>query len=239
MPDTDSSYLTCAQCSKEVSPERATIVGAVPFELADLSTLDPQRHVCDACLAEARLQTLTARLEGERGELTTLEEEVARRTMTGGTIARQLGDDFVRGSTRAQRIADTVARVGGSWRFVLGAVTVIAVWLIINTVIMPSRAFDPYPYILLNLVLSCLAALQAPVIMMSQNRAGLRDRMQADQDFLVNLKAELEINGLHAKIDHLLHERWENLLRLQRLQVDLLGQLRKDLARDHAAPHRP
>lgn len=237
MPDPDSPTVTCALCSQEVGLERVTIVGAVPPEIADVSALDARQHICDACLGEARLRTLTQRLEAERGELTTLEEEVAKRTMTGGTIARQLGDDFVRGSTRAQRIADTVARVGGSWRFVIGALVVIMTWLVINTVIVPSRAFDPYPYILLNLVLSCLAALQAPIIMMSQNRAGMRDRMQADQDFLVNLKAELEINGLHAKIDHLLHERWENLLQLQRLQVDLISQLRKDVARDHAGPH--
>jgi uncharacterized membrane protein len=94
--------------------------------------------------------------------------------------------------------------------------------MLFNTWVLARQAFDPYPYILLNLLLSCVAALQAPIIMMSQNRTSARDRMQADQDFRVNLKAELEIASLHEKLDHLLHTRWENLIELQEEQVELL-----------------
>ena len=94
-----------------------------------------------------------------------------------------------------------------------------------------TRAFDPYPFILLNLVLSCIAALQAPVIMMSQNRQVARDRMQAEQDFRVNLKAELEIASLHEKVDHLLHAQWERIVELQEMQLELLNELREPRAR--------
>jgi uncharacterized membrane protein len=97
------------------------------------------------------------------------------------------------------------------------------VWITVNVAIM--RAFDPYPFILLNLVLSTLAALQAPIIMMSQNRVSARDRAQADEDFRTNLKAELEIGSLHEKMDHLLHSQWEQLIEMQQVQLDLLQQL--------------
>lgn len=229
MAEFEASSPQCVSCGIHCPPDQVISVGAVPPEIADLSAFDRGAQICDDCLARRRLALLTSQLVKERGQLTQLEAEVATRTASGGTIARQLGLDFARGTTRAQRIADAVARVGGSWTFVMCAIGAIAVWMLVNQAL--GRAFDPYPYILLNLVLSCMAALQAPIIMMSQNRAAIRDRTQADQDFLVNLKAELEVAGLHAKVDHLLHERWEHLVQLQQLQLDVLGQIRKELAR--------
>ncbi len=120
-------------------------------------------------------------------------------------IVRNVNVEEEERKTFGQRIADRVAAFGGSWTFILGFLAMIVVWMIINTAILRSKAFDAYPYILLNLVLSCLAALQAPVIMMSQNRQSAKDRLQADSDYEVNLKAELEIANLHKKID-LLYE---------------------------------
>ena len=111
--------------------------------------------------------------------------------------------------TPGQRLADRIAAVGGSWNFITGFVIVLFAWIAINSIALLSRPFDPYPYILLNLVLSCLAAIQAPVIMMSQNRQETRDRLHAMRDYQVNLKAELEIRHLHQKIDHLLSHQWE------------------------------
>jgi len=122
-----------------------------------------------------------------------------------------------------------VARVGGSWTFVIAMLSVLALWILLNTTL-GGGAFDPFPFILLNLVLSCIAALQAPIIMMSQNRASLHDRSQADQDFRINLKAELEIAALHEKMDHLLHEQWDRLIDLQRLQIEQLQEI-TDMAR--------
>jgi len=98
-------------------------------------------------------------------------------------------------------------------------------WIGINSWLLQAKAFDPYPYILLNLVLSCLAAIQAPIIMMSQNRASARDRIRADEDYKINLKAELEIHALHDKIDHLLHVQWERMAEIQQTQLEVLREL--------------
>jgi uncharacterized membrane protein len=118
-----------------------------------------------------------------------------------------------------------VAAVGGSWGFVIGFAVVLLIWVIVNTIVLTSRAFDPYPFILLNLFLSMLAAIQAPIIMMSQNRAAARDRLQAENDFKVNLKAELEVRAIGDKIDQLLHHQWARLLEIQQIQMEMLEDL--------------
>ena len=124
-----------------------------------------------------------------------------------------------------ERVADRVAAFGGSWTFIFLAVVAITVWMLINAAL--AKAFDPYPYILLNLVLSCLAALQAPIIMMSQNRQAARDRVDAEHDYEVNTKAEMEILGLHAKLDEIRDEKWVDLMKAQEQQLALLAQLTK------------
>ena len=121
------------------------------------------------------------------------------------------------------RIADRVASFGGSWRFIGIAVAAICVWMLIN--IRSQHPFDPFPYILLNLVLSCLAALQAPVIMMSQNRQAVRDRLDAQHDYEVNTRAELEIVALHTKLDEIRDQKWGELVRMQEQQLEILTQL--------------
>ncbi len=183
-----------------------------------------QHEPTDIREVQARLNAITARLIAERGELDELETEVARKIADGKTVVYRLNEEFERSITRPQRWADAVARIGGSWTFVTVGLLVIVAWMSINLVL-GSKSFDGYPFILLNLVLSSVAALQAPIIMMSQNRHGERDRMQADQDFLVNLKAELEISGLQSKLDHLLHNRWDSLIATQQLQLELLQKL--------------
>jgi uncharacterized membrane protein len=107
----------------------------------------------------------------------------------------------------------------------VGFILVLLAWIGLNTWMLRGKAFDPYPYILLNLVLSCIAALQAPIIMMSQNRSAEHDRRRSEQDFRVNLKAELEVASLHDKVDHLLHAQWEHLVEMQEVQIDLLTQI--------------
>lgn len=189
------------------------------------SPLADADELCRRCVLRLRSDQILDQLASERGALTAVEEEVARKAASHETIASHLDDQFRGATTRGQALADSVARVGGSWSFVLCFLGGLAVWMFINTALLASKAFDPYPYILLNLALSCVAALQAPIIMMSQNRVAARDRMQADQDFRVNLKAEIEIAGLHEKVDHLLHEQWESLLALQQAQMDLLEDL--------------
>ena len=187
--------------------------------------------VCSDCLNRERLDHLLKKLAEDRGELSEIESQVARQAVDHLAIAEQVEEEFRRSATRGQRIADAVARVGGSWAFVITFVVVLLAWIALNTVLLRQKAFDPYPYILLNLVLSCIAALQAPVIMMSQNRMSEYDRRKADQDFRVNLKAELEVASLHDKVDHLLHAQWEHLVEMQEVQIDLLNQIAEKRAK--------
>ena len=126
--------------------------------------------------------------------------------------------------SQGQRVADKVATFGGSWTFIISFGVVLFCWIVMN-VIMATKAFDPYPFILLNLVLSCIAALQAPVIMMSQNRKEEKDRKRAENDYLVNLKAEIEIRNLHQKINLLMEEQFKSLLEIQHYQTDLLEEM--------------
>lgn len=134
----------------------------------------------------------------------------------------QAPDPEVPKDTFGARVADRVAKFGGSWPFIILATSVIASWVLINVW---RTSFDPYPFILLNLVLSCVAALQAPVILMSQNRQSARDRLDAKYDYEVNLKAEMEIVSLHAKLDEIRERKWAELMELQQRQIEMLSKL--------------
>ena len=123
------------------------------------------------------------------------------------------------------RVADRVTAFGGSWTFIIVFSLILLIWIGVNSFILANQAFDPYPYILMNLVLSALAALQAPVIMMSQNRSEARDRLRGENDYKINLKAELEIRHLHEKIDHLLRKQYNRLFEIQQIQIELLEEL--------------
>jgi uncharacterized membrane protein len=130
------------------------------------------------------------------------------------------------------RIADKVASFGGSWRFIIFFFLFILIWMGINVYLL-TRPFDPYPFILLNLILSCIAALQAPVIMMSQNRKEEKDRQRAQNDYLVNLKAEIEIRNLHHKTDLLMSEQMKSLFEIQRLQMDMIEEIKTMIGKTH------
>lgn len=185
----------------------------------------PEAHVCQDCLTEARHEHLLERMRTERGRLTELDEEVARRIRQRESVvlAEERGEHAA--GTIGERVADNMARWGGSWPFVLGFVALLVIWTLVNGLVLRNRGFDPYPFILLNLVLSCLAALQAPIIMMSQNRAEARDRERAESDYRVNLKAEIEVAALHDKLDHVLHAQYEEMIEPEEAELDLLEQL--------------
>ncbi len=159
------------------------------------------------------------------------EQNVISRIAGGLHISRNVLKEHQAQLTRGQRLADRVASFGGSWPFILLFAVVLTSWIILNTFILAgwNRAFDPYPYILLNLVLSMLAAIQAPVIMMSQNRHAEKDRIDAAHDYEVNLKAELEIMSLHQKLDALRQDQWSELLARQEEQTKILRQLLEEI----------
>jgi len=126
----------------------------------------------------------------------------------------------------ADRMSDKVAEFGGSWGFIIFFVSIILIWILLNVFFLKQKQFDPYPFILLNLVLSCVAAIQAPIIMMSQNRQEKKDRMRSENDYLINLKAEIEIRNLHQKIDLLIVEQMKNLFEIQKAQMEVLLEIR-------------
>jgi uncharacterized membrane protein len=185
----------------------------------------PLGFICLADLNRFRTQHVADVLETERGELSSLEEGVVRSLHEHETLSRNLNVEFDRELALGERLADRIAEFGGSWRFILSFAAVVAVWIGVNSIALLRGPFDPYPYILLNLVLSCLAALQAPVIMMSQNRQEARDRLRAEHDYRVNLKAELEIRHINAKFDLLLSHQWQRLLEIQQIQMDIMEEL--------------
>ena len=131
--------------------------------------------------------------------------------------------------TRGQAISDRVARFGGSWAFIISFFIVLIIWIIYNVNASGTAQFDPYPFILMNLILSCIAALQAPVIMMSQNRQEEKDRKRSENDYLINLKAELEVRGLHQKIDLLLEQQIKTLFESQAKQLEILKDIKLKL----------
>lgn len=132
-------------------------------------------------------------------------------------------------ATIGQKAADMIATFGGSWTFIILFVSVLVIWIFFNGFVLLNRAFDPYPFILLNLVLSCIAALQAPIIMMSQNRQEDKDRVRARSDYMVNLKAEMEVRNLHRKIDLLIADEMRHLFDIQRAQLEMLGRIERSL----------
>ena len=164
--------------------------------------------------------------------LTEREHRVVDRHLKRWHVSRNINTEFDEKYTFGQRIADQVAAFGGSWTFIIIFCLILLSWVALNSFVLAKlgKAFDPYPYILLNLVLSMLAALQAPVIMMSQNRQATKDRLNAAHDYEVNLKAELEILALHEKLDRLREQQWQELVLLQQEQIRLLNEILQEKA---------
>lgn len=180
--------------------------------------------ICFHCLNKYRAEYVENVLETEKGELSILEEEVIKSLKDQELLSENIDREFEHNLSFGERAADKVAEFGGSWRFIILFGTILVLWIAINSIFLLKKPFDPYPFILLNLVLSCLAAIQAPIIMMSQNRQETKDRLRGESDYRVNLKAELEIRHLNAKMDQLLTHQWMRLLEIQQIQMELMEQ---------------
>lgn len=165
----------------------------------------------------------------EIGELSDLDKTVLESVTEKTTISDKVEFDSDENRTFGQRVADNVASFGGSWKFIIFFGFFIFVWILANIYWLRNQGFDPYPFILLNLILSCLAALQAPVIMMSQNRQEEKDRDRAKKDYMVNLKAEVEIRILHEKLDHLISHQQQEILDIQKVQIQMLEHITKEV----------
>jgi uncharacterized membrane protein len=191
----------------------------------DHPNLPPDALISLSELAHFRTLYVEELLVAEHGELTELDRQVAESLSTHETLAENVEEEFEEKWTFAERLSDHLASFGGSWTFISLFAIVLAVWMAFNVVASDTTRFDPYPYILLNLVLSTLAAIQAPIIMMSQKRQEAKDRLRSQNDYQVNLKAELEIRHLHEKVDHLLSRQWHRLAEIQQMQLELMHDL--------------
>ena len=217
--------LKCALCGKDardamrfesVRPEIASLIAA------DHPDLKPADHICGRHIDDYRTRYVAELLERERGELGDLERQVVESLAREETVSRDVEAAWEGRRTLGERVADSVAEFGGSWIFIGIFFAVLTLWMGFNVWASTRAVFDPYPFILLNLVLSCLAAIQAPIIMMSQNRQEAKDRLRSQNDFRVNLKAELEIRHLHEKVDHLINRQWERLAEIQQIQMEIM-----------------
>ena len=193
------------------------------FIRRDFPDLPPNAMVSLRELARYRMRYTEDLLKQEHGEFSELDRQVAESIARQDTIAENTEEEFAEHRTFGDRLADTIAKFGGSWSFLISFGLFLGVWMLINITLGQGHAFDQYPFILLNLLLSCIAAVQAPVIMMSQRRQETKDRLRADNDYRVNLKAELEIRHLHEKLDYLVSKQWQRLAEIQQIQMEMMN----------------
>ncbi len=215
----------CAICGKDAREPlrfetvRPAIAGLM---MGEHPHLVPEDVVCHRHVSDYRTRYVADLLASERGELSELDRQVVESLAREETVARDVEAAWEDKRTFGERAADVVADFGGSWNFIGLFFAVLVVWMAFNIWAVTREVFDPYPFILLNLVLSCVAAIQAPIIMMSQKRQEAKDRLRSENDYRVNLKAELEIRHLHEKIDHLINRQWERLAEIQQIQLEIM-----------------
>ena len=222
----------CAVCGKDFS-QREVVSGATIRDsiteliLRDHPDWSPDAFICRSDLSQYNANYVESLIESERGELGSIEKEVIDSLRQHELLAINVDVESEKIWTFSEKLSDRMANFGGSWAFLVGFGVFMAAWIIINSMVLYWRPIDPFPYILLNLMLSCLAAIQAPIIMMSQRRQEAKDRLRSQHDYQVNLKAELEIRHLNEKLDHLLSHQWERLVQIQQVQIQMLSQLER------------
>lgn len=222
-------YETCPICGKQKRREvfiAGTLVSPPVVELvmADHPSWSVTDVICSYDLHRYRMAHVRELVGRDQDELTRTERDVLAALGEQSLLSEDVDEEFEEKLSIGQRAADHLSTFGGSWFFLGLFALFIGIWILTNAVAL-TRAFDPYPFILLNLLLSCLAAIQAPIIMMSQNRQEAKDRARSEHDYEVNLKAELEIRQLHEKLDNLLQHQWHRLMELQEVQAELIDEL--------------
>ena len=222
--------MECEIC-KKVFPEDLLIMGhGIRHEIEELIRNEyPQWNdkslICESDFNTFRIKYIVKIIEEEKGSIEVLESEVINSINKNEIITFNTGN-MAEAVKMGDRISDKVASFGGSWKFIIMFFSILLVWIIINSFYLLSKPFDPYPFILLNLILSCIAAIQAPIIMMSQNRQEIKDRIRSENDYKINLKSEIEIRTLHEKVDHLLLDQWSKMMKIQEIQIEILEEIR-------------
>lgn len=225
-----NGLINCQICGRSCRRSEAGPVGMLHGPLHDrvaqlYPDLTEDSYICLDDLNALRRTYIEDKLRAESTEMSALQQEVLKSIRDNESLLQNLNTRFESRLTFGEHLADKVAEFGGSWKFISIFGAILFIWIVINSLALLYHPFDPFPFILLNLVLSCVASIQAPVIMMSQNRQEAKDRLRAEEDFRTNLKAELEIRNLNAKIDELLTHQWQRLLEIQQVQLDMMEQM--------------
>ena len=228
MKKTKQTTVVCQVCGKQKNYTETIRAASIRDAIASIirkaiPSWSPDGYICREDLKKFRTEYLHSLLESEKGELSRLDQEVLQSLQEQELLSENVNDSFKEKLDFGDRLADRIALFGGSWGFILTFGGLCLGWIAFNSIhMLLAKPVDPYPFILLNLMLSCLAALQAPIIMMSQNRQEAKDRLRSEYDYRVNLKAELEIRQLHEKLDHLLTNQWQRMMDVQEMQMELL-----------------
>lgn len=217
----------CQVCGFEKPISRLMPAVAVRDSLVSLIkdknySWDSSGYICLEDLNKFRGMYVQKILEEENGTLSSFDREVLDSIVEKDILSKNVTEEMEKDITFGERVSDKLAQFGGSWPFLIIFAGFLLLWMAVNLFVISMHPFDPYPFILLNLVLSCLAAVQAPIIMMSQNRQENKDRVRAQHDYQVNLKAEIEIRQLNDKVDHLLLHLGQKLMEIQQIQIDLM-----------------
>lgn len=221
---------TCAICKNTFPVDQLVSGHGIRHEIEELiqksfPDWNDTSLICKADLNSFRIGYVVKVIEEEKGSIEALEHAV---------IDSIKNNEIITFNNRAEQeplkfgdqLSDKIASFGGSWNFIILFFLILLIWMTLNSLVFLFKPFDPYPFILLNLVLSCLAAIQAPIIMMSQNRQETKDRKRAENDYKINLKSEIEIRTLHEKVDHLLLDQWSKMMRIQEIQIEILEEIR-------------
>jgi uncharacterized membrane protein len=224
----------CDICQKDY-PETDLISGhGIRHEIENIIKHDHPdwndfKKICKYDFEGYRNQYITSLIEEESGTIQTLEKEVLESINNNELVAENINASQQKHMSLGDLISDRVAMFGGSWKFIIIFFIVLGTWIVLNSVALAVKPFDPYPFILMNLILSCIAAIQAPIIMMSQNRQEEKDRIRSENDYKINLKSEIEIRTLHEKVDHLLLDQWAKMMQIQEMQIEALDEIKNKM----------
>lgn len=225
MKKTDSTCIACGNTfeNEDLFPAELIRPAIARLIKKDKPDWNYNGFICKDDLKHYRSLYLSQLIKIEKGETKSLEKDVKKSLEEYEIISENVNDSFDEKIGFGERLADKIASFGGSWKFIIIFGSILFIWIGINSwFLFTKKPFDPYPYILLNLILSCLAAIQAPIIMMSQNRHAAKEKLKSDHEYKINLKAELEIRHLNEKIDFLLMKQWQRLIEIQEFQTDLM-----------------
>jgi len=217
----------CAICGQMFLNKDLTPYDLVSHDVSSLikniaSGWDEDKYICFKDLNHLRSEYIKASILKNQNEISDIEHTIIQSISEYEAVSENINEIYNENISFGDRLADKIATFGGSWGFIIFFISILFIWILINSAILINKTFDPFPFILLNLILSSLAAFQAPIIMMSQNRQAKKDRIQAEMDYKVNLKAELEIRQIRTKLDQLSSHQWQRLLEIQELQNELL-----------------